>query len=195
MGSRARALTPLRSDVTEDLQGQLSPWARPGDFQGSGLAAPSAAQWLLWEGPLPPWVLVWGPCPAHHSPTQGHPTHSWPSHSCVRAASGCRSGVHPGSRSGPGPWSCHGASPSVSPPAWHSYIAPLVAHRPGTQTDRHRQTQIDTDRGAGERCSGPSVLIAASAPPTTCSRGCRTQTPGLPEAPGAGPGHRSNLGP
>ena len=206
--SKAGALSPrLHPEATMALQGQLSPCSRPGDFQGSGSCCPShcpeaalggspvpglphsflAFSFLHEEGLLPP--------PSHW----GQPTHSWLSHSCVRAASGCRSDARPGSRSGPGPWSCPGASPSASPPAWHSYIAPLEAHRAATQTDRHRQTNGALVSAAAAPCSPqpqvyPQVLTGCREYPPPI-RAPNSDPPGLPVTPGAGPGHRSNLGP
>lgn len=69
-------------------------------------------------------------------PFPGLLTYSWLSHFCVRDAIGGRSGARPGSRSGPIPWNFHGASPSGSPLAWHSCIAPLDTGGHTTETDR-----------------------------------------------------------
>lgn len=64
-------------------------------------------------------------------------THSWPSHSCVRASSECRSDAHPGRRVSPALWIQPSASPSVSRTASHSCIAPLQKEK----KKRHVQTQ------------------------------------------------------
>lgn len=131
-----------------------------------GLTAPSAPQGLL-----RPRALSAGP---RRSPTtvlrlpHCHPrhTHSWPFHSCGRAASGCRSDARPGSRSGLGPWSCLGASPSASLPAWRSCSAPLEAREPSAQTP-HTDRQTGVPVSAAAAPPPPLGLRATRRPPTT----------------------------
>lgn len=60
-------------------------------------------------------------------------THSWPSRSCVRASSGCRSGAHPGRTVSPALWTQLSALPSVCRTASHTCIAPLQRRRRGAK--------------------------------------------------------------
>ena len=73
-------------------------------------------------------------------------THSWPSHSCVRASSECRSDDHPGRRVSPALWIPPSASPSVSRTASHSCIAPLQETNTQTQTPGSVTQYIKTQR-------------------------------------------------
>lgn len=70
-------------------------------------------------------------------------THSWLSHSCVRASSGCRSDVHPGRRASPVLWILSSALPSGSRTASHSCIAPLEIK---TQTLKSVKHYIETQK-------------------------------------------------
>lgn len=63
-------------------------------------------------------------------------THSWPSRSCVRASSGCRSGAHPGRTVSPALWTQLSALPSVCRTASHTCIAPLQRRRTGAKKNK-----------------------------------------------------------
>lgn len=63
-------------------------------------------------------------------------THSWPSHSCVRASSECRSGAHPGRTVSPALWIPLSALPSVCRTASHTCIAPL---RRGKESEEEKK--------------------------------------------------------
>lgn len=78
-------------------------------------------------------------------------THSWPSHSCVRASSGCRSDAHPGRRVSPALWIPPWVLPSVSRTASHSCIAPLQ-RKTHTHTQKHWGQRSTILRHNGNRC-------------------------------------------
>lgn len=93
-------------------------------------------------------------------------THSWPSHSCVRASSGCRSDAHPGRRVSPALWIPPWVLPSASRTASHSCIAPLQVK---VHTHKHWGQRSTILRHKGNRCltwfvffSGRSVTASHS---------------------------------
>lgn len=78
-------------------------------------------------------------------------THSWPSHSCVRASSGCRSDAHPGRRVSPALWIPPSALPSASRTASRSCIAPLQI-KTHMHEHKHCGQRSTTLRHKGNRC-------------------------------------------
>lgn len=79
-------------------------------------------------------------------------THSWPSHSCVRASSGCRSGDRPGRRASPALWILPSPSPSASRTASRSCIAPLQIQKHKHRSQRSINVKTQRKQVSGWVC-------------------------------------------